>query len=168
MTRACKVLVADPPWPFADHLPGNGRGAAKHYPLMSLKEIALYPIPRVADDAWLFLWRVAAQQEAAFVVCRAWGFQPYTEIVWQKLTPAGKPWFGMGRLVRGSHESILVGRRGRPGRRASNIRSSFSAVANRHSEKPGEFYDLIERLVPGPYTELFARRERPGWNCVLS
>jgi N6-adenosine-specific RNA methylase IME4 len=35
----------------------------------------------------------------------------------------------------------------------------------RHSAKPVEFYDLIERLYPKLNTrlELFARKPRPGW-----
>jgi hypothetical protein len=32
-----------------------------------------------------------------------------------------------------------------------------------HSRKPDEIYDRIERLVTGPYLELFARRERHNW-----
>ena len=32
-----------------------------------------------------------------------------------------------------------------------------------HSAKPDEVYRRIERLFPGPYLELFARRERDGW-----
>jgi N6-adenosine-specific RNA methylase IME4 len=40
------------------------------------------------------------------------------------------------------------------------------APRGRHSEKPEEVYNRIERLVDGPYLELFARRERPGWTCL--
>ena len=41
-----------------------------------------------------------------------WGFRVVTEIVWQKLTKHGRPWFGMGRTVRASHETALVCLRG--------------------------------------------------------
>jgi N6-adenosine-specific RNA methylase IME4 len=34
----------------------------------------------------------------------------------------------------------------------------------RHSEKPEAFLDLVERMSPGPYVELFARRDRLGWD----
>ena len=34
-----------------------------------------------------------------------------------------------------------------------------------HSAKPGEFYDLVETVSPGPRLELFARRARPGWDA---
>jgi N6-adenosine-specific RNA methylase IME4 len=36
----------------------------------------------------------------------------------------------------------------------------------RHSEKPAEFYKLVESCSPGPYLEIFARQKRPGWTCV--
>jgi len=32
-----------------------------------------------------------------------------------------------------------------------------------HSRKPDEQYRLIESCSPGPFLELFARGERPGW-----
>jgi hypothetical protein len=34
-----------------------------------------------------------------------------------------------------------------------------------HSHKPEEQYALIERVSPGPYLELFARRRQPGWDA---
>jgi N6-adenosine-specific RNA methylase IME4 len=36
----------------------------------------------------------------------------------------------------------------------------------RHSEKPPEVHDRIERLVSGPWLELFGRRPRTGWQVV--
>ena len=33
-----------------------------------------------------------------------------------------------------------------------------------HSCKPEEFYDLVESMSPGPYADIFARRERKGWS----
>ena len=33
-----------------------------------------------------------------------------------------------------------------------------------HSAKPDAFYDLVESVSPGPYLELFARRQRLGWD----
>jgi N6-adenosine-specific RNA methylase IME4 len=36
--------------------------------------------------------------------------------------------------------------------------------SNMHSAKPEAFYDLVESVSPGPYLELFARRQRLGWD----
>ena len=33
-----------------------------------------------------------------------------------------------------------------------------------HSQKPDAFLDLVEQVSPGPYLELFARRQRLGWD----
>ena len=157
------ALVADPPWKFGDSLPGKTRGASKQYRTLSISDIARFPLPPLADNAVLFLWRVAAMQEEALFVCRAWGFKPKTEIIWRKLTRTGKEHFGMGRLVRASHEACLVATRGRPIIRSKSVRSVFAAPVHEHSRKPDEFYDLVQSLSAGPYAELFARRVRPGW-----
>jgi N6-adenosine-specific RNA methylase IME4 len=161
-----QTVVADPPWPFGDRLPGASRGAENNYEVMSIEEIGSYLNPDgVADDCRLFLWRVASMQEEALYVMRQWGFVPKTEIVWWEETVGGKPWFGMGRTVRASHEVCLIGQRGRPAVLSRSVRSVFSAGYTTHSEKPEKFYQIVETLSPGPYLELFARRQRVGWTC---
>jgi len=161
-----RVITADPPWSFGDKLPGASRGAAKNYDVMGVDGICAFALPPLEPDAWLFMWRVSSQVEEAYRVVRAWGFTPKTEIVWEKLTSGGKPWFGMGRYVRASHETCIVAVRGRVQPKVRNIRSRFSAQAGRHSEKPECFYGMVEQLADGPYVELFARRQRPGWTCL--
>jgi N6-adenosine-specific RNA methylase IME4 len=39
------------------------------------------------------------------------------------------------------------------------------APRGEHSAKPEEVHDRIQRLCPGPYLELFARKQRPGWTA---
>lgn len=85
-----RVLYADPPWKFADRLPGPGRGSAKHYDVLSQDDIEAFPLPLLEDDALLILWRVASQVEEAYRVVRAWGFTPKSEIVWAKTTGGAK------------------------------------------------------------------------------
>lgn len=165
MTPA-RVLVADPPWRFGDKLPGAGRGAVKHYPCMALPELVTFELPPLTDDCVLFLWRVSAMQMEALVLASAWGFKPHSELVWRKLTRHGRPWFGMGRIVRGAHETCLIAVRGRPVVKSRSVRSMFEAEVGRHSAKPEAFYSTVERLYDGPYTELFARAHRPGWQCL--
>lgn len=182
-----RVVCADPPWPFDDKLPGLGRGAATQYDLLD-DAIAARDfvggdlIDQVADDAYLFLWRVSAGggiddltlAERAYAVARAWGFAPKTEIVWRKQTKNGARHFGMGWHIRNEHETCILATRGKPKPLVRNIRSVFDAVAPSsangraiHSAKPGPFYkDIVERISKGPYLELFARETRPGWDCV--
>jgi N6-adenosine-specific RNA methylase IME4 len=40
----------------------------------------------------------------------------------------------------------------------------FQWARGRHSVKPDAFGDLVERVSPGPYVELFCRRPRLGWD----
>jgi len=155
-----RCLVADPPWKFGDSLPGKGRGAAKHYDCMPLAELCTFELPPMLPDSWLFLWRVGSMQQEALAVARAWGFSVTSEIVWVK------PQMGMGRTVRNCHEVCLVCRRGKPERKSAAVRSWFEAPRGRHSAKPERFFELVEQLTEGPYVELFARRQRPGWVCL--
>src|SRR4029450_12248256 len=141
-SAAFRVVLADPPWTFGDRLPGPGRGAAKHYACLSVAELCAFPLPLLADDCTLFLWRVASMQREALDVLTAWGFTLKTEIVWLKRTRTGKRWFGMGRTVRAEHEVCLVGTKGRPPTRNKSVRSTFEAVVGQHSEKPAGFYDI--------------------------
>jgi N6-adenosine-specific RNA methylase IME4 len=165
-----RVVVADPPWSFNDKLPGDSRGAEKNYSVMTQSDIENFLRVQafsVAPDAVLFCWRVSSQVEEAYRVVRAWGFVPKSEIVWRKLTKTGKEHFGMGRIVRASHETCIIAKRGKIDPAVRNIRSTFEAPTGIHSEKPAEFFRIVESLFPGgPYLELFARQPRPGWTCV--
>lgn len=174
-----RVIVADPAWAPRDKLPGNGRGAAKHYPVMStsrllgyLPSLELQGQVRIADDALLVLWRLASMQADALDVVRAWGFRVVSELVWRKITRTGKRHFGMGRTVRAEHETALICVRGRTSRviQSHSVRSVFSAPVPCdengrpiHSAKPDEVFPIIEELAGGTGIELFARKRRDGW-----
>jgi len=117
---------------------------------------------------------------------RGWGFEPKSEIVWNKLTKNGKKWMGMGRTGRQAHEICIVATRGRSVNVVKDlgVRSTFEAKvpvyevnhpkvlsgevkvgSYVHSGKPEEFYtQIVERMCKGPYVELFGRRTRSGWD----
>jgi N6-adenosine-specific RNA methylase IME4 len=165
MTAPARVLLADPPWQHDDAL--GKRGAAANYRCMAVDEIARYRLPPLAADCLLLLWRLSSMQEEALFVAKAWGFKVKSEIVWDKLTSTGKPFFGLGRYVRASHETCLVATRGRVKVANRGIRSRFAEAVTEHSRKPVGMYEIAEALVPGgPYAELFARRRRKGWLCI--
>jgi len=162
-----RCIVADPPWKFGDSLPGSGRGASKHYDVMSTSAICSLVLPPIAADAHLFLWRVASMQQDALDVAFHWGFVVKSDLVWLKRTATGKRHFGMGRHVRAEHETCLICTRGKgAGILDRGIRSTFEASTGEHSAKPDAFFEIVERLVPGPRLELFARRNRAGWTCL--
>lgn len=162
-----RVVAADPPWPISDKLPGPKRGAAKHYKTMTVEDICSIELPPIGPDALLFLWRLSSMVEEAARVARAWDFRPVSEIVWEKIAEDGSLRIGMGRYVRLSHETCMIATRGQ-GRlfiKDHSIPSIIRAQRGAHSAKPDIFYDTVERLVEGPYVELFARRQRRRWTC---
>ncbi len=175
MTEPFKVVCADPPWPFNDKLPGETRGAIKNYKTMRVQDIMDFPLPAIADDAVLFMWKVASMPQEALYVISAWGFTPKTEVVWLKKTVHGKRWFGMGHTLRAEHETAIVATKGRPHVKNHSTRSTFmtevdfaglSDTVQRHSQKPDKFYEIVESLFDGPYLELFARQTREGWTSI--
>lgn len=176
-----KCVVADPAWLFDDKLPGKSRGASNNYDCVDAEVMARFGLPPIADDAHLFMWRVSAMQQEALDLVKAWGFTVKSELVWLKRTKNGKRHFGMGRHVRLEHEVCLIATRGKgAGVLNKSTRStfvtelylddegggSFEAMVGKHSEKPKEFFDIVESLVPGPRLELFARQTRAGWTTL--
>ena len=164
-----RSIVADPPWRYerAGGL-GGRRAAADNYSTMTNESIAALPVKAMADEsAHLYLWVTNLrlfQEERESVgpvqILRAWGFRYVTMLTWHKL---GAP--GMGWYFRGDTEHVLFGVRGAapiaPALRESN---HFAARRQEHSRKPDRFYEMVERVSPGPYLELFARRRRYGWD----
>lgn len=162
-----RVLLADPPWRFGDKLPGPGRGAAKHYATLTVEQIKAYPLPPLADDCVLVLWRVAAMGGEAYEVVKAWGFVAKSEIVWVKVRHHGSKQvvMGMGRSVRNCHEVAILATRGKPERLSMSELSVIFAPRLEHSRKPLEMHRKLERMYAGPRHELFARRTVSGWRC---
>ncbi len=179
-----RIVAADCPWLFDDKLPGKSRGASKNYRCLTLDELLVFPLPPIADDAWLLFWYVTSMVDEARAVVRAWGFEPTGgEFVWVKTTGPGETIldplalgadppghketrlaFGMGRTVRNCDERCIIARRGKPEVASHSVRSVFFAPAGRHSEKPARFFKLAEHLCgAGPRAELFARERRRGW-----
>jgi N6-adenosine-specific RNA methylase IME4 len=47
---------------------------------------------------------------------------------------------------------------------ASDVQQLVVSKLREHSRKPDEMYDKVERLLGGPYIELFARNKRDNWD----
>lgn len=183
------VAAVDYPWSFDDGL-GKRGAQAKYKTMAPAFEFEFVERLNMAADSLLFMWRVSSQQRAALDLVEAWGYTPHSELVWCKETKTGKEHFGMGRIVRGSHESLivatrgdfeietshetcLIARRGKPVILSKSVRSRFSAPVPCdehgkpiHSAKPDEFFALVEPLLEGPRVELFARKYRDGWTGI--
>ncbi|WP_157935651.1 MT-A70 family methyltransferase [Mycobacteroides abscessus] len=146
-----RCVVADPPWQF-DYT--KSRGAAEnHYGTMTVKQLCELSVVRdsAARDAHLYLWSTNSHLREAFDVMEAWGFEYKTLITWVK------PQMGLGHYVRNATEVVLFGVRGSLPTLSRSVRGHFTAPRRAHSQKPPEFLDLVQRLSPGPYLEVFSR-----------
>jgi len=73
---------------------------------------------------------------------------------------------GMGYYFRQQGEECLLATTVKvPPRLSHGVRQVVVAERREHSRKPDPVYGRIESLFPGPYLEMFARNERPGWDC---
>ena len=151
-----KTLVVDPPWAYADKLGDGPRGAASHYDVAGVDEIMGIPIGTFAeDDAHLYLWATNAFLVEAHVLAKAWGFQMRTMLTWVKSNG-----FGLGHYYRNSTEHVLFCVRGTLPCARKDVPTHFMAPRGRHSEKPAAFYDMVQTMSPGPYLDVFARKQR--------
>jgi len=185
-----RTIVADPPWqqrnspkskdvpkdtPGARVLP-NGRVVVVKsqplpYPTMSVEDICALPVPDLyhPEGVNVFLWTTNIRMGDALRVLEAWRIPPTWGtccsqiLVWKKLNPSH--FAGVGSFAPMDVEFVLVGRRGSApfsGRAASSVFEARRSDTN--SRKPDVFLDMVEQISPGPYLELFARRQRLGWD----
>lgn len=169
------AILADPPWTFKTYSKkGKGRSAEQHYGCMSLRDLWELEIP-AADNCVLFMWTTDPMLRHALELMEAWNFTYKTiAFTWAKertgmdvigYASQPKTWFtGMGYWTRANPEMCLLGTRGKPKRIHKDVRQLIVAPRREHSRKPDEIYERIERLVPGPYLEMFARQQRNGWD----
>lgn len=178
-----RAILADPPWHFKtynqagrkrspDWKPFKGSPSI-HYDTMSAEEIADMQVGSLADDdAVLFLWICWPLLPEAMALIDAWGFTYKTcAFCWAKADNTQpdmwnsdlKVEVGMGYWTRSNTEACLLATRGKPKRINADVRQAIIAPRREHSRKPDGVHGRIERLVSGPYLELFARQQRPGW-----
>lgn len=174
-----RTIVADPPWPIETSALARQRQRDRGflpYSTMSIEAIEALPVKPLSqsdvagnrsdktiprDGSLLFLWTTTAFLEVAHRVARAWGFTPTVVLVWCKSNRAND----MGGTFPANVEFVIVGRRGSPKPYVGQADTRwFTWPRGRHSEKPEAFFDLVEAISHGPYLELFARRQRLGWD----
>lgn len=185
------TVVADPPWDYSRKLSGGGtsgyspvhpsrggnRGAANHYPTLSVDELSQLPVGEVvAAKAHLYMWTTGAFIVEAHQLAEAWGFAPKGIIPWIKVKKdAGRHVqqahgdlhaalrMGMGLYLRWASEFVVFAVKGKLATLRNDVNGVVFAERRAHSQKPDELYELVEAVSPGPRLELFARTRRPGY-----
>jgi N6-adenosine-specific RNA methylase IME4 len=179
------AILADPPWRFRTW---NKREAvqkigskttylssATHYNTVPIEDIRALPVGALAaTDCSLFLWVTWPNLLDALSVIEAWGFAFKTcAFCWTKAHAGQLEMFeqsipdqmGLGYWTRANTEPCLLATRGKPKRLNADVRQAIIEPRREHSRKPRGVHERIERLVAGPYVELFARARRPGWDA---
>jgi N6-adenosine-specific RNA methylase IME4 len=122
------------------------------------------PVWRPAADCHLWLWCTSNFLRDALWTMEVLGFEYKTNAVWSKMKH-GRLQIGLGQYLRHAHELLLLGVRGQPRvpEPADRMPSVIIAPRARHSAKPVEAFELIERVSDGPRLEMFARDPRENW-----
>jgi N6-adenosine-specific RNA methylase IME4 len=163
-----RTIVCDPPW-SAERFKGTLYPGATHtppmvtvpldYPTMTVEDICVLPVRGLAGkDAHLYLWTTQRFMRAAYGVLDAWGFRQGAILVWSK------PPKGVCGTYVCSTEFCIFARRGNLGAKRRQIGTCYQWQRSEHSAKPEAFLDMVEQVSPGPYLEMFARRNRLGWD----
>jgi N6-adenosine-specific RNA methylase IME4 len=154
-----RIIYADPPWDYNNEFDVAGYrtvAATDHYPVMPLSDICALDVKSLAaPDSVLLLWATSPLLAQAFEVVKAWGFTYKTHFVWYK----GRGAFG--HYHKANCELLLVATRGSCVPDADERADQMQNFARgRHSKKPDEWRDLIDKLWPnGPRIELFQRKD---------
>lgn len=179
------AILADPPWHFevwsletlGDRKTGAGgasRHASKYYDTMMIEDIYRLPVGELAaPDCVLFLWVIWPMLEHGLKTINSWGFKYKTcAFAWMKANGRQIDMFDeevtpdmlTGYWTRANSEVCLLATRGAPKRINADVRQGIIAPRREHSRKPEGIHERIERLVAGPYVELFARQRRHNWD----
>lgn len=173
------AIYADPPWAFITRAMARctgklqGGDRAPPYPVMRQSEMVALPVESLAaDDCVLFMWVCWPTLLDALQLIEAWGFTYKTcGFAWIKAHAGQVDMFhddvnvqiGTGYWTRANSEVCLLATRGSPKRLKADVRQAIVEPRREHSRKPDCVPSRIERLVAGPYLELFSRTTRPGW-----
>lgn len=173
------VILADPATQFKTRSKkGMGRSAERHYPTMTWPQLHALSgqIERVAKkDCVLLLWTTWPHLLNNIALISSWGFTYKTGgYDWLKGDGKSRDLFDdgikadmkMGYWTRSNGEPCLLATRGNPKRLHADVRMGIIEPARQHSRKPDCVYPRTERLVAGPYLEMFGRTTRPGWTVV--
>jgi|SRR3989339_620315 len=172
------IIYADPPWHYNGKLQFDNSSKSKEninfskkifissaefkYPTLKTSELMKIPINKIAkNDCLLFMWTTNPHLSQAIQLGEAWGFEYKTvAFIWDKMN------HNPGQYTLSNCELCLVFKKGRipRPRGARNIQQLIRSPRGRHSEKPVQVTQAIEKMFPTQERiELFARRKIKGW-----
>lgn len=184
------TIWADPDWKY-DNFGAKKHGAARaHYPGSTEEVVGSIPITKWGrKNTTYFVWMTLPKLQTGFRVLEKWGLEQVTAIPWVKTVPSSAELAqGIGfwsfvpaellvvaRPARGNGNAPAYGN-GKPDKPigllvdaedgdGSKMQRVFYARRGPHSRKPLSLIEWVEAFFPGPFLELYATGERPGWTC---
>jgi len=172
------IIYADPPWHYNGKLQYDKSSKSKKkidlskkifistssfkYPTLKTSELMKLPVNEISkDDCILFMWSTNPHLAQAIELGKAWGFEYKTvAFVWDKMN------HNPGQYTLSYCELCLLFKRGRipRPRGARNVKQLIRSPRKKHSEKPIEVIQGIEKMFPTQERiELFARKKTKGW-----
>ncbi|QJW93264.1 MT-A70 family methyltransferase [Frigoriglobus tundricola] len=165
MSKLFSTILLDPPWPETKigkfDETRHKRADEPPYSTLSIEDIAALPIGDLADTSCnIWLWTTSRSLPDGFDLLRRWGFKYLNTVTWVKPSGFGAWWVNRTQIM-------LMGYRGKLVMNEKYRPNVLFAPSRRHSQKPENSYELIERVSPGPYLEVFARTQRsPEWVAI--
>jgi site-specific DNA-methyltransferase (adenine-specific) len=170
LDKKYEIIYADPPWSYGDKMAGHSFSLEHEYETQSKNWIMNLPVQKISEkNCCLFLWATSPLLDEGIETLTSWGFTYKTvAFCWSKHTKNKKPVSNLGRWTMGNIELCLLGVKGKPNswRQDKTIKQLVWAERTKHSKKPQEVRDRIEKLL-GARTriELFAREKIEGWDA---
>ena len=166
------LVYTDPAW---KQTKGNKRkcrpnqGKDLDYMTISMEEIK--EIHRQASELCnqrhnIFMWTIDKYLHETEQMMKELGYELHARFIWDKENGVA-PAF----TVRYSHEYLLwFYKKGNMLKPCEDTRGKFTTVlrepSTKHSKKPECAYRMLEEMFPNAAKiELFARKEREGWDC---
>ena len=171
-TNRYGLLCIDPPWKQSKggkkNVRPNSSGTQLDYQTISLdliKEHIKVASELTEDNSILFLWTIDKYLFEAEQIAKDLGYKLHARMIWNKVN--GIP---AAFTIRYGHEYLLYMYKGKLIPVAKNergkIHTVFTELVTKHSKKPEISYQIMERLYPDlQKLEMYARRERQGWDC---
>ena len=158
-----KTLVIDPPWDMEkiDREVRPKQGKYLDYPVMNIEEIKDLPIGNLLHESGghIYLWTTQKYLPKALEILENWNARYECLLTWKK--PTGVAPFSWQYNT----EHILFARYGSGlNLKKNGLQLSFEAPVTEHSEKPDIFYQKVKKASPEPRLEMFARKEREGFD----
>lgn len=173
------IIYADPPWDYGGKMQYDKSSKSKDeidldknifissanfkYPTVKTKDLKKIPIHEIAkDNCLLFMWVTNPHLAQGIELGQAWGFEYKTvAFVWDKMV------HNPGKYTMSYCELCLVFKRGKipEPRGARNIKQLVRIPRGKHSKKPLEVQQGIEKMFPTQEKiELFARHKPDNWD----